>query len=239
MLHSARDENAGTGEVARCAASGEAAAAREAAPTGSSSLACWPKRIDATFGKIERDGRRAGSVFVDASASSPMSPQLKSPGSVPTFNSPSESPAARKKWKPSPTLWQRLAAQAESIMHQDPRDKSYLVRVPTYPFVTEGEREKDEAEVVAEEEALVSSPSALSASPRTTFRPSLRNHEQFEAVLSAQFRAVTERRGKRRERKEFEKVRKKDRLTEQPEHRSNDIKVAALAAKLPQQRWPP
>ena len=87
--------------------------------------------------------------------------------------------------------------------------------------------------MVAEEEALVSSPSALSASPRTTFRPSLRNHEQFEAVLSAQFRAVTERRGKRRERKEFEKVRKKDRLTEQPEHRSNDIKVAALAAKFP------
>ena len=116
---------------------------------------------------------------------------------------------------------------------QDPRDKSYLVRVPTYPFVTEGERERDEAEAVAEEEALVSSPSALSASPRTTFRPSLRNHEQFEAVLSAQFRAVTERRGKRRERKEFEKVRKKDRLTEQPEHRSNDIKVAALAAKFP------
>ena len=113
----------------------EPQAAREAAPTGSSSLACWPKRIDATFGKIERDGRRGpyprgtmslgasmaisvGSVFADASASSPMSPQLKSPGSVPTFNSPSESPAARKKWKPSPTLWQRLAAQAESIMHQ-------------------------------------------------------------------------------------------------------------------------
>lgn len=120
----------------------EPQAAREAAPTGSSSLACWPKRIDATFGKLSgtddaavRHPARhaaprgtmslgasmaisAGSVFADASASSPMSPQLKSPGSVPTFNSPSESPAARKKWKPSPTLWQRLAAQAESIMHQ-------------------------------------------------------------------------------------------------------------------------
>ena len=36
----------------------EPQAAREAAPTGSSSLACWPKRIDATFGNIERDGLR-------------------------------------------------------------------------------------------------------------------------------------------------------------------------------------
>ena len=40
----------------------EPQAAREAAPTGSSSLACWPKRIDATFGKIERDGRRSATL---------------------------------------------------------------------------------------------------------------------------------------------------------------------------------
>ena len=46
----------------------EPQAAREAAPTGSSSLACWPKRIDATFGKLSGTDDAAVTTRVESVA---------------------------------------------------------------------------------------------------------------------------------------------------------------------------